>query len=222
MALFAAAEARGLAAGFPDLPAAWGGFLGAAEALLDGMAGLEVAAFAERARQLPLPQAGDLAAAAAASRSAEGQPAAAALERLFGAAAEGGHLYGLNTFRLACGKVRGREPSRAEVVLDCPAADPADLRLWLELARRALAWPSPPAFLWREGGSPRLLLSLGAPPGGALLPLCAPGRDHPKVWPLRTAQPAAVEAARKALGPAAAEIGRPGLTVGELLATLSR
>jgi type VI secretion system protein ImpM len=222
MALFAAADARGLATGFPDLPAAWAGFLGAAEDLLSGMAGLEAAAFAERARRLPLPQAGDLAAAVEAGRGRDAGPAAPVLERLFGAASAGGHLYALGTFRTACGKVRGREPARAEVALDCPVASPGDERSWLELARRALGWPAPPPFLWGDGSAPRLLLCLGLPPAAALLPFGTPERDHPKIWPLRTAQPAAVEAARKALGPAAAELGRAGLTVGELIATLSR
>jgi type VI secretion system protein ImpM len=220
MAVFAAAEPGGLAAGFPDLPAAWSGFLGAAEDLLAEMAGLEVAAFADRARRLPLPQPADVAAAAAAARSADGEPAAPALLRLFGEGAAGGEFYAASTFRLACGKVRGREPARAEVVLDCPVSGPGDVRLWLELARRALAWPDPPGFLWRQGSSPRLLLSLGSPPAGAAVALV--GRDHPKVWPLRTAQAAAIEAARKSLGPAAEEMGRPGLTVGELIAALSR
>lgn len=219
LSIFAAAGGAGLAAGFPGLPAAWDGFLGAAEALLAEAAALDAAGFAARVQALPLPGARE---AAAAAPSGDGDPAAPVLARLFGDPATGGHLYAFHTFRFACGKHRGREPVRAEVVLDCPVEGPADVRLWLEAAGRTLAWPAPPPFLWREGPGPRLCLSLGTPPGAALLALCDPPRDHPKIWPLRTTRAAAVESARKALGPAAAALDRAGATVGELIATLSR
>lgn len=221
LAVFAPAFV-GLPTEFPDVPAAFGGFLRAAEEFLEGAVFLDAGSFAARAQALPLPGTAEVAAAAERGRSAAGDPAAPVLARLFGDPAAGGHLYAFHTFRFACGKHRGREPVRAEVLLDCPVEGPADVRLWLEAAGRTLAWPAPPPFLWREAPGPRLCLSLGAPPGAALLALCDPPRDHPKIWPLRTTRAAAVESARKALGPAAAALDRAGATVGELIATLSR
>jgi type VI secretion system protein ImpM len=223
LAVFTAVDGPELAQGFPALPAAARTFLGAVEALLaDGIA-LPAGELADRVRRLVPPPPAALAEAQAAARvEVEGEEAQAFFGRLLGDPARGERHYALRTLLLACEKVRGREPTRAEVVLDAPLEGPGDAHAWLELARRALGWPAPPPFFWREGPAGRLLLPLGAPPGAVLPAFAEPPRDNPKIWPLRTAQASAVEASRKALGAKAAVIDRPGATVGELLAALSR
>jgi hypothetical protein len=123
----------------------------------------------------------------------------------------------VNTLLTACAPLKGREPARAETVLDCPVASDADAFTWLELARRALGWSGAPAFFLRAGTPGRLLVSLGAPPAAVLPSLAEPRKDSPKIWPLETSVASAIEAARKALGPArAAALERDEASVGDL------
>jgi len=114
--------------------------------------------------------------------------------------------------------VKAREPARAEVLLDCPAASDGERWLWLSLVRQGLG-AVVPSFAWR--GSDRLLVSLGPFPPAVLTSLAEPPRDGSKVWPLSTPQEAARAAAGKALGPAAAQVDRPGITVGELISAMA-
>ncbi len=181
----------------------------AAAALADRVAGLEIAGPADAA-------AAEEEAQAAAARSSE-----ELMGRLFGEAAQGRRHYAFNTFLAACATVRGREPSRAETVLECPAADAADVWTWLELARLGLGWTAAPPHFFRPGSPGKLFVSLGAAPPAVLPSLCEPPHDHPKIWPLHTSSPAAVQSARKALGEgrcAALDSGRASL--GELVVEL--
>jgi type VI secretion system ImpM family protein len=201
---FVPVAARDLAATYPALPAAARPFGDAAAALLAEAKGLDGAGLAARARDLPLPSARDLAAAEDASRRDAGAARVADLvARLFGDLPAGAAAYALGTFEAAVKPVRGREPSRAQVALDCPAGNDVDRWAWLDLARRALGWAVPPPFFWTDGAPGRLLVSLGGPPSGLLAHLCDPARPGSKIWPLRTAQAGAIETARRTLTPAA-------------------
>ncbi len=214
LAVFAPLEPAALEQA-PLLHVASRAFFAAAEALLADAARLAPADVPARLRALPAVSADDLAAASAWATGALREGAAPLLARLGGA---GMPLYAAHAFRSGCRPARGKEPERAAAVLDCPAASDADVHAWLELARRSLGWA--PSFLW--AGS-RLLVSVGPPPPAALAALASPSRDNARIWPLTTTTVAAVEAARKALGPAlAATLEDPALTIGELVASLSR
>jgi type VI secretion system protein ImpM len=200
---------------FPAAPLAYGPFLADLSDAL-GADPASPAALVEKLGTIPPPSdalaTGDLGARAAAAR-----PARDFLGPLLGEPGEGRRHYAVNTLLAACAPLRAREPPRAETVLDCPAASDADAWAWLELARRALVWDSAPTFFLRAGAPGRLLLSLGAPPPAVLPSLAEPRKDSPKIWPLETTVASAVEAARKALGPArSAALERDDATVGEL------
>lgn len=221
LALFVAADGRLVEGAFPLLPFAYEAFHAAAAAALredPPSAG----ALAERVACLPPPGVEEEARAEAAAANAAARPARDALPRHFPEGHGGGRPYAFHTFLAACAPLRGREPARAETVLDCPVADRADAWGWLELARRALRWSATPSWFERPGSPGRLLLSLGTPPPVLLSTLGEPRRESPKVWPLETAIATAVEAARGALGPArVAALERGGGTFGELAAQLA-
>jgi type VI secretion system protein ImpM len=221
LAVFVAAQGRLVEGAFPALPFACEGFLAAArEALREDPPG--PAALAERVARLRGPGAEEEARAEISAADAAARPARDGLPRLFPEGRGGGKPYAFHTFLAACAPLRGREPPRAETVLDCPVADGADAWGWLELARRALAWPATPSWFERPGTPGRLLLSLGAPPPVVLTTLGEPRRDSPKVWPLETAVASAALAARKALGASrVAALEGEGATLGELAAQLA-
>jgi len=220
LAAFAPTSARELARDFPLVPALYRPFLDGVRTLLAEAPNLTAAQIAERLSLLPGPS--DATAGEAWSREAAGERAAALLLRLFGEPAEGQRYYAFHTFQLACQQVRGRDPGRTNIALDCPCAHEQDAWPWLELSRRALGWLMPPPFFWRGGPAPALVISLGAPPPSMLLALSEDGRGSQKIWPLKTRQRPAVTQAQNAL-PAAqlAAIDRPEITVGELLDSLA-
>lgn len=222
LAVFLPAGGRFLETAWPCLPAGCRPFLDAAAGLLGEADALTAPALADRLRSLPLPGPGDLARAEEEGRDVAGRLRGRDFQlRVFGDPALGRHLYGLHAFGSACRAVRGREPARAEVVLDCPVEGEGDLWAWLELARRVLAWPGAPPFLWRDGSSGRLLLSLGPPPAAVMTSLGEPRRDGTRVWPLAGAQASAVASARRTLGEAgAAALERPDSTIAELAEVL--
>ncbi len=220
LAVFVPAAGPAVEGEFPNAPLVYRRFGDAASAALaeDPPA---AAALADRVAALPVPGPADVAAAEEEARAAAARSSDDFLGGPFGEAAHGRRHYAINTFLAACATVRGREPSRAEIVLDCPATDVADVWAWLELARRGLGWAAAPPFFFRAGSPGRLLVSLGAPPPAVLPSLCEPPRDHPKIWPLQTSSSAAIESARKALGDgrcAALDSGRAKL--GELAVEL--
>lgn len=216
LAAFAPVQGQLVERSFPAAPLAYAPFLGGlAEALAADPA--SPAALAERLATLRPPDGDESGPGEDAARAAAARPAREFLAPLFGDAARGRRHYAVNTFLSACGAVRGREPARAETVLDCPAASDADAWAWLELARRALGWGTAPSFFLRAGTPGRLLLSLGAPPPAVLPSLAEPRKDSPKIWPLETSVASAADAARRALGPArAAALEREDTTVGDL------
>lgn len=215
LAAFVPVAGRLVESAFPAVPLVYAPFLGALSQALEADPA-SPAALAERLASMPAPGAEDEARGDEAARAAAARPAGEFLASL-GDAASGRRHYAVNTLLAACSTVRGREPGRAETVLDCPAASDADAWAWLELARRALAWKAAPAFFLRAGAPGRLLLSLGAPPPAVLPSLADPRKDSSKIWPLETAVATAIDAARKALGPArASALERDEATVGEL------
>lgn len=217
LAAFAIADGPLVARAFPAAPLAYGGFLGALSAAL-AVDPPSPAALAETLGAIPAPGADAVASGDAAARAAAARPAREFLGALLGEPAKGRRHYAMNTLLAACAPLRGREPPRAETVLDCPATSDADAWAWLELARRALAWSSAPTFFLKAGAPGRLLLSLGAPPPAVLPSLAEPRKDSPKIWPLETVVASAVEAARKALGPArSAALERDEATVADLV-----
>jgi type VI secretion system protein ImpM len=221
LAVFVAAQGRLVERAFPALPFAYEGFHAAAEEVLRGDPNTP-AALAERVAGLRPPGAEDEARAEASAADAAARPTRDAVPRLFPEGRGGGKPYAFHTFLAACAPLRGREPARAETVLDCPVADGADAWGWLELARRALRWEASPSWFERQGTPGRLLLSLGAPPPVVLSALGEPRRDSQKVWPLETTVASAAEAARKALGAArVAALEQEGATFGELAAKLA-
>lgn len=219
---FAVLPGRALASAYPALAAAARPFLDALEALVlsasGGGEGLQ-----DRARSLSPPDAAQVVAAADVAHAALGaEPVQALVERLFADLPPGAAAYALSTLEAATRSLRGREPARAALALDCPAAQDADRFTWLELVRRALAWPAPPPFFWTEGGAGRVVVSLGAAGPAALVHLCDPARPGAKVWPLRTANPQAIDAARRSVPPAALAVLDHGGTVESLVAAAAR
>jgi type VI secretion system protein ImpM len=222
LAVFAALPGRDLCNTFPGVPFLYRDFLQAAGALLREAPDLPARQIAERLAGLAVPGPSDFAAAEAIEREARAERARDFARRLFGDPAGGQHYYAFRTFQVGCRPLRGRDPGRVNVALDCPCEREADFAIWLELAKRLLQWPSPPGFFFRVGARPSLVLSLGGPPPAVLPFFAAAPRGNQKIWPLITQQPAAVSAARQALSsPQILAIDGPDTTAGELIATLS-
>jgi type VI secretion system protein ImpM len=222
LAIFAALPGRDLCNAFPLVPSLYRNFLQAACALLREAPDLPARQIAERITSLPLPGPSDLAAAESIAQEARSERARELQHRLFGDPASGQHYYAFRTFQVACRPVRGQDPGRINLALDCPCDREADASVWLDLARRLLQWRTPPSFFFRGGARPALVISLGAPPPAVLPFFAAAPRGNQKIWPLTTQQPAAVFAARKSLPTSQLlAIDGPDATVGELVASLS-
>jgi type VI secretion system protein ImpM len=222
LVVFAALSGRDLCNAFCLVPFLYRNFLQVAAALLREAPDLPARQIAERLAGLALPGASDLAAAESIARDARRERARELEQRLFGDPASGQRYYAFRTFQVGCGPLRGRDPGRVNVALDCPCEREADFAIWLELAQRLLQWPSPPSFFFRGGARPALVISLGAPPPAVLPFFAAAPRGNQKIWPLTTQQPAAVSAARKSLSTSQLlAIDGPDGTVEELIASLS-
>ena len=222
LALFTALAGGELRGTFPLVPALHRGFLQGASALLGKAPDLPVREIAERLAALDLPGAPDRAAAESIACEARGERARELEQRVFGDVASGQQYYAFRTFQVGCQPLRGRDPGRVNVALDCPCERDGDLSIWLELARRLLQWPVPPSFFFRSGARPALVLSLGSPPPAVLPFFAAAPRGNQRIWPLTTQQAAAVSAARKSLPTSQLlVIDGPHVTVEELLTSLS-
>jgi hypothetical protein len=67
------------------------------------------------------------------------------------------------------------------------------------------------------------VVAVGTPPPAVVSHLLGGGLDHPRIWPLATRSAEAVAVARRALGAErVASLERAGVTIGELLTSLSR
>ncbi|HEY6004271.1 MAG TPA: type VI secretion system-associated protein TagF [Anaeromyxobacter sp.] len=213
LAAFAPIQGRFAEKDFPAAPIAYAGLFSALSEAIEADPA-SPAALSEKLGAIRV--SADEAGVDEAVRAAAARPARELLG-LLGEASSGRRHYALNTLLAACAPLRGREPAKAETVLDCPVASDADAFTWLELARRALGWSGAPAFFLRAGAPGRLLLSLGSPPAAVLPSLAEPRKESPKIWPLETSVASAIEAARKALGPArAAALERDEASVGDL------
>jgi type VI secretion system protein ImpM len=224
IAVFAAVDAGPLAGRFPTAPVAYAHFLAQAAALVSRPDAYTSAQLAEAVRALPLPTGADFATAdQTCRRTLDSTIGAEVTARLFGDGAVGRQYYGLRTFVDACTAVRGKEPPKASVTLECPIASDVDLFAWLEMARRVLRWTDvPPPFFWSEGEAPKLLLTLGPPPSAVLLYVSKPDHGSAKVWPVLTERADAIATARQALTDAHRRaIDDPNTSLETLLATLA-
>jgi len=199
------------------LPTAWSLFLQDAARFAYDLDRIDAATLAMRARSLRVPSPADLQTAmAVGAQVLQHTTAAEVLHRLFVDASTGRHYYALKTCIDACDTTRSRPP-RAPIVLDCPIVSDVDLFTWIELCRRRLAGSSVlPTFVWVEGASPRLLLSLGPATGALLRFLTRPDDPSTQHWPLLTTRTDAIDAARNGMAPQhrqASEAGAVSLEV---------
>jgi len=223
VAAFAPMESTAAAARFPLVPMAFSPFLGAAAALLSAVPRLMTSKIVEQLSALPLPGANEWSVADEQRQLQLGNSAVALTAQFNGEADADGAHYAIRTFLMACAAEKNQEPAKARVVLDCPLGTDGALP-WLELAGRLLQWKGqPPSFLWSETPAPRLLLSLGPLPPGALGYLARPEQSVAVFWPLKTSQKSAMAAARQALSPEqrrAVEDG--GISMDALFSQLTR
>lgn len=218
LSVFCEVESAPLADKFSLIPAAFADFLQAAAQLAGDAASIATKdELAARLSALPVPNAEALGAAEAQRQQALAERKGGALLAAIGKETPGAGFYAFRTFLTACVRERGKEPARANVILDCPLSQEMDPLPWLELACRLLQWRNaPPAFFWSAGT--RLLLSLGPPTPSVIGFLANPAQTGTKLWPLRVSQPTAIASAREALSPAQREaIEREDTPLGELL-----
>lgn len=223
LAAFAALPAPALASRLSLLPGAFAGFFDAAEALLFASASATVAALTEAVRALPRPGAVSWQAAEAERRDRLARSSAPWLAALSNDLPSGAH-FAFQTFLSAVLPELAAAEAKAPVILDCPVgADPDGPWPWLDLAARALRWSSrPPTFLWTRTTPARLLLCLGAATPATLSVALRPQSNAPTLWPLRTSQAKAAEAARQALAlDQRAALEGPALSFDALLARLA-
>jgi type VI secretion system protein ImpM len=194
-----------------SLPAIYGPFLSATDAVLDSAAGATVESLRDAVNALLLPAHDEsLAAAERTTRALRETDALALLRLLFGVEPADGLYYGLYTFLSATAAVRSGPPPSAATVLDCPSmVDPA-LAAWLELARQRLAWRQfCPSLIWSEGQGARLLLALGAASDQLLQFFVDPGHQSARLWPLWSQRTDAIARARTALNQVANALSSP-------------
>jgi type VI secretion system protein ImpM len=212
---------------FPSLPTAYAGFLDSSAKLVGDAAtlGLDLTGVLLRSDMLPLPGPQDLEASRTWTHQAlEATGGQTLLEAVFGPLSGGVALHGMHMFSTACAHVRGGDPGRASIVLDCPTSDDVQLVFWLRLARDMLDWRrAPPSFFWTGPGGPdtRLLLTLGAPAPGVLHFLADPTVAAEKLWPMRTQNANVIDGARRGLSPGRLRtLGQPPATADLLLQAL--
>jgi hypothetical protein len=112
----------------------------------------------------------------------------------------GARHHALRTFVSGCAREKGREPPKANAVLDCALSEEMPEPAWLELSRRTLQWRGSPPSSFALGN--RLLLSLGPPPPSVVGFLANPAATGTKLWPLKAADPRAIAASLQALSAA--------------------
>lgn len=212
---------------FPSLPIAYAGYLDTIARLVTDAPSqnLDLTGVILRADTAVLPDPVALEEARTWTHQAlDATPGATMLEALFGPIAEGVQFHGMHMFTTACAHVRGGDPGRASIVLDCPCTDDVQLVFWLRLAYELLEFRrAPPSIIWTGPGGPasRLLVPLGAPSGGLMHFVADPTATAERLWPMRTTNLGAVEAGRRGLSPARLRaLGQPPATASELLTAL--
>lgn len=221
LSVFCQLDAAQAAAAFPALPEALSGFFEAARALLGDAATLAAPAIAERLAALPAPTAEQLEAAQAGVSGKLSALTVAGAVKAVGAEPPGVLHHALRTFVSGCVREKGREPPKANAVLDCLVSDELPEPAWLELSRRVLQWKgAPPSFF--ALGRARLLVSLGPPPPSVVGFLANPAATGTKLWPLKAADPRAISASVQALNPAQkAALDAPETTLESLFQALA-
>lgn len=198
LVVFARVDPALLATSFPLVPTGYSLFLRDAARLAADIDRADAALLAARARSLRAPSPADIAQAGGVCQHVLQRFAAGELfQRLFADAPPGRHYYAFKTALDACDATRARPP-RVPITLDCPVASDVDLFAWLDLCRRRLLGaPVTPTCVWREGASPRALVSLGPAHGALLRYLVRPEDQATQLWPLVTSRPDAIELARQ-------------------------
>lgn len=212
------------------LPRAYAPFIAAASELLDRVDTADPGQLPSLLEQLPVPEP----AAVHASLQQGWQQLARIsadelLDRLFsrptgnpeGDRYPDDYIYGIGMLLNACYRVAGHPPKTGSITLDCPVTSDAELLFWLELARRILRWPSPPAFMWSQRQY-RLLLILGTPGPKLLGVLGTPGTFDDQIWPIiADDEETAARGARLLTPQQRAAIDRPGQTGADLLQSIA-
>ncbi len=223
LALVAAVPAVEAARRLSIVPAAYAPFFAASEDLLQEGRRLPAPEVARRMADLPLPD--DASSAEQTLRVVLRRAQVGEwIARVFPSGLAGQHFYGFGTVLRACEPLRQRESEALGVTLDCPVRAATDRWVWLELARRLLAWSeAPPALLWTDVPEPRLLVSLGPTPTSMLRYLATREPEATRLWPLTTERPEAIESARLALRSRHREaLERPHLSLEALLEAVAQ
>lgn len=226
LVVFAEVNASALAALFPAIPVAFARFFAEGANIVQAAAQWDPARLPEQAQALNAHAVLDVDAAIAVCQRTLNTPAGGEemQRRLFGPPTSGLHYYAFKTVLDACGPARGAPPAKPGVTLSCPIASDVDLFAWLDLSRRALQWrDSIPSFVWSEGETPKLLLSVGPSPAALLSYLVKPSSSAAKLWPVTTSSPEAIATARAGLPDAVrATLDAPGLPLENMLGALAR
>jgi type VI secretion system protein ImpM len=214
LALFAEVPVAAAHEGLPSLPQAWASFVAEASGLLAQAADLDGGEISRRTQALdarvsdtPEPHAW------------KNQPVrtlAVVFDGSLPAAA-----FALHTLATACDRAAaGTDTATATLTVDAPVAGSATTALWLEIARRRLAWAQAvPSLLWTTGPEARLLLTLGPPSPMAMAFLANPRHRSSRLWPLRTTVAGAKDHAWAALSPQQrAVLETPDAALGDLCA----
>jgi type VI secretion system ImpM family protein len=197
LCVFVQLDAAQAAPAFPALPSAMKEFFQAAQGLLAEAGALAAPAFAEKLAALPAPTAEQLSAAQASVAASMSALTVAGATKALGADPAGTLHHALRTFVSGCAREKGREPPKANAVLDCAVSEELPEPAWLELSRRTLQWKGSPPSSFALGN--RLLLSLGPPPPSVVGFLANPAATGTKLWPLKAADPRAIAASLQAL-----------------------
>jgi type VI secretion system protein ImpM len=200
--VFARVEPGFLATRFSGVPTGYDLFLHDAARMLESVERLDAPSIAARARALRVPSPHELAQVDVVCNHVLQTTAAGDVQwRLFGDPNGAKQYYAFKTAIEACDTTRTRPP-RVPITLDCPVASDVDLFLWLEVARRRLyGSPVVPSFVWTEGASPRLLLTLGAATGTSLRFMAKPSDTANQLWPLVTTRADMIEQSRQTIAP---------------------
>lgn len=200
LSVFCEISALGLQDRLGSIPALFAPFCDAATALISEAATLSAREMSEMLETLPAPNEEAVRAAETGRNQALNTLKVGPLISAIGREPADMASYALKTVGTACLREKGKEPAKANVILDCPLSADMGPLPWLELAQRRLGWKGAiPSLFWFPGS--RLLLSLGPPTASTIGFLANPEATGTRLWPLRVSQPAAIAAAVKALTP---------------------